>query len=74
MTNESDHGTDPSPETIAAICKEIRRGWSSYERMTRLRSDWRPQFAYADGQRVDLELHQMAQHADDQERRALCQA
>jgi len=41
---------DPTPEQIALACAEIQRGWSDRERMSRLRSDWRPQYRRCDGE------------------------
>jgi hypothetical protein len=40
---------DPSPEQIAAACLQIQAGWSERERMSRLRSDLRPQYTRCDG-------------------------
>jgi hypothetical protein len=53
---------DPSPEQIAAACREIRAGWSPEETLRRLRSDLRPTYRRADGQREtfvadDYETH-----------------
>lgn len=42
---------DPSPQQIAERCAEIQRGWTTAERMRRLRSDLRPQVRCADGRR-----------------------
>lgn len=40
---EADDPPPPSRKEIAAMCAEIRAGWSEEERLQRLRVDWRPQ-------------------------------
>ena len=45
---------DPSPEEIAAACREIQSTWSPDERLRRLRSDLRPTVACADGRHVSV--------------------
>ncbi|MEJ7591126.1 MAG: hypothetical protein WKF77_06220 [Planctomycetaceae bacterium] len=53
---------DPSPAEIAQRCAEIQQTWSPRERLTRLRSDLRPQVATPDGRLVDVSADDMTAH------------
>ena len=33
---------DPTPEEIAAACKEIRKGWTASQRAARREGSWEP--------------------------------
>jgi hypothetical protein len=54
--------SDPTPEQIEQLCREIQSGWSHRERMSRLRADWRPMFTLADGRQQDIEAADYEQH------------
>lgn len=53
---------DPSPEEIAAACREIQATWSERERMSRLRVDLRPTYRLADGRREAMTAEDYEQH------------
>lgn len=53
---------DPSPEEIRIACAEIQSGWSSEDRMKRLRVDLRPTYQRCDGIREDIDVHDYNEH------------
>ena len=46
--------SDPSPAEIAAACLSIQQTWSAREKLSRLRSDQRPQYTRCDGETEDM--------------------
>jgi hypothetical protein len=63
--------TDPSPGQIAAACLQIQAGWSEREKLSRLRSDLRPQYTRCDGETEEMSS---SVYDDHHERRAELQA
>ncbi len=45
---------DPSPGEIAELCLLIQATWSPREKLSRLRSDQRPQYTRCDGERLEM--------------------
>jgi hypothetical protein len=54
--------TDPTPEQIAAECLLIQQTWTPAERLRRLRPDWRPVVAVADGRLVNVSAEDFGVH------------
>ena len=54
---------DPTPEEIASMCLEIQSGWTPAERQKRLRADWRPMVAAADGRMVGVAANDYETHS-----------
>jgi hypothetical protein len=59
---------DPSPDEIAAACREIRATWSPEETLKRLRADLRPWFRRCDGRREDFSLEVYEEHHAQREK------
>lgn len=58
---------DPTPEQIAERCREIQRGWSDRERMTRLRVDLRPTYQRCDGVTECIDAEDYERHHESGE-------
>lgn len=59
---------EPSPEHIARECAEIRAGWSDAERLSRLRSDQRPEYRRCDGVQCEIAAAAYCGHHDTRQR------
>ena len=46
--------SDPSPEEIAELCREIQSTWTAREKLSRLRVDLRPTYTRCDGETEEM--------------------
>ena len=59
---------DPSPEEIARLCAEIQKSWTPREKLSRLRSDWRPSYLRSDGFTEAMPVEDYDAHHEARER------
>ena len=58
---------DPSPEEIAERCLLIQAGWTAREKLSRIRSDWRPSFTTCDGRELEMDAETYSGHHEQRE-------
>lgn len=59
---------EPSQQEIAEACLAIQAEWGEQERLNRLRTDWRPSYRRADGERESITAFDYSGHHGGRER------